>query len=63
MAKKKLREFGMDPLERLYYERMEYRKKAYSAKQRMHNSRKESVIIRQIGITGFSQMPSASIME
>lgn len=63
MAKKKLREFGMDPLERLYYERMEYRKKAYSAKQRMHNSRKESVITRQIGITGFSQVPSASIME
>ena len=31
--KKKLREFGMDPMERLYYERMEYRKKAYSAKQ------------------------------
>lgn len=63
MAKKKLREFGMDPMERLYYERMEYRKKAYSAKQRMHNSRKESVIIRQMGLTSFSQVPSASIIE
>lgn len=61
MAKKKLREFGMDPMERLYYERMEYRKKAYSAKQRRLNSRKESVIIRQMNITSFSQIPSASI--
>lgn len=61
MAKKKLREFGMDPMERLYYERMEYRKKAYSAKQRRLNSRKESVIIRQMDITSFSQIPSASI--
>lgn len=61
MAKKKLREFGMDPMERLYYERMEYRKKAYSAKQRRLNSRKESVIIRQMDITSFSQVPSASI--
>lgn len=59
--KKKLREFGMDPMERLYYERMEHRKKAYCAKQRRQSSRKESVIIRQMGLTSFSQVPSASI--
>lgn len=61
MAKKKLREFGMDPMERLYYERMEYRKKAYAAKQGRPNNRKKSVNIRQMGIISFSQVPSVFV--
>lgn len=34
MAKTKLRELGMDPMERLYYERKDSRKKAYDSKRR-----------------------------
>lgn len=34
MAKTKLRELGMDPMERLYYERKDRRKRAYDGKRR-----------------------------
>lgn len=39
MSKMKLRELGMDPMERLYYERKDCRKKAYVAKQKKARSR------------------------
>lgn len=35
MSKMKLREIGMDPMERLYYERKDSRKKAYNARRRV----------------------------
>ena len=34
MARQKLRDLGMDTMERLYYERQDARKKAYNAKQK-----------------------------
>lgn len=34
MAQQKLRDLGMDTMERLYYERQDARKKAYNAKQK-----------------------------
>lgn len=34
MARQKLRDLGMDTMERLYYERQDSRRKAYDAKQK-----------------------------
>lgn len=64
MAKIRLIEIGMDdPMERLYYERQEHRKKAYAARQRrlLTNSRKRTVTACQMGRYRFSQVSSASI--
>lgn len=49
MAKMKLKEFGMDPMERLFYERQEFRKKAYARREkRRHDA------VCQPGRYGFS---------
>lgn len=71
MAKKKLteKEFGMDmvdPMECLFYERQEYRKKAYLAKRRkgLSKNRRESLMVGQMGmpgVAGHSQTPSIII--
>lgn len=45
MAKQNFREIEMDPMERLYYERKDRRKKAYSARQRKAASRNRRVSI------------------
>lgn len=65
MAKKKLREFGMDPMERLFYERLEYRKKAYLAKRRkgLSKNRREYLMVCQMGVPGVTGHPQkASII-
>lgn len=50
MAKMKLKEFGMDdPMERLFYERQEFRKKAYAR----HEKRRHDAVC-QPGRYGFS---------
>lgn len=62
MAKMKLIEFGMDdPMERLYYERQERRKKAYYAKHRraLKGNRKEPATAGQMDRYGFSYVASA----
>ncbi len=41
MAQLKLRELGMDAMERLYYERKEIRQKAYAAKKRKKSTMKK----------------------
>lgn len=62
MAKMKLIEFGMDdPMERLYYERQECRKKAYYAKHRreLKGNREEPATDGQMDRYGFSYVASA----
>ena len=63
MAKMKLREIGMDPLERLYYERLEHRKKAYFARQHriLTKNGRGPVTACQINKHGISQAASAAI--
>ena len=49
LAKMKLKEFGMDPMEKLFYERQEFRKKAYARREkRRHDA------VCQPGRYGFS---------
>lgn len=45
MAKQNFRELEMDPMERLYYERKDRRKKAYSARKRKSLTRNRKVDI------------------
>lgn len=54
----KLKELTDEPMERLYYERQERRKKAYAAKQRMFDRKKHGM---QMGVTGFASASSAAI--
>lgn len=71
MARKKLTEKKfevdmMDPMERLFYERLEYRKKAYLAKRRkgLSKNRRENLMVCQMGVpgaTGHSQTASIII--
>ncbi len=58
MSKMKLKELTDEPMERLYYERQERRKKAYAAKQRMFDRKKPCL---QMGVTGFASASSAAI--
>lgn len=45
MAQKlKLRELGMDTMERLYYERKATRQKAYAAKRRKKSTMKKEIV-------------------
>lgn len=46
MARQKLRDLGMDTMERLYYERQDARKKAYKARQRKSVRKGRASIIR-----------------
>lgn len=43
MAKQNFKEIEMDPMERLYYERKDRRKKAYAARKRKASSRNRRV--------------------
>lgn len=43
MARKNFREIGMDTMERLYYERKDFRKKRYEAKKKNKPSTKSRV--------------------
>ena len=42
--KLKLRDLGMDTMERLYYERKEARQKAYAAKKRKKSTMKKEIV-------------------
>ncbi len=44
MAQLKLRELGMDTMERLYYERKEARQRAYTAKRRKKSTIKKEIV-------------------
>ncbi len=47
--KLKLRDLGMDTMERLYYERKEARQKAYAAKKRKKQPRKKKQFLKKPG--------------
>lgn len=44
MSQLKLRELGMDAMERLYYERKEVRQRAYAAKRRKNSTIKKEIV-------------------
>lgn len=61
MTKMNLREIGMDPMERLYYERQYCRKKAYAARQRKGLDSRQRVSVAKnpvdaTGMVAFSQI-------
>lgn len=49
MARQKLRDLGMDTMERLYYERKDARQKAYAARKKKNIKRGVSAKKKQMG--------------